>query len=285
MERRRLIGSFILLRRFAQKNSQSRCAVTIALLRICVASVRMMFLGVVVVFMSATSICSQTVTFLGHVTEQTNGQPITGAAIVAEGNQTGTRVAITDAQGNYILSFGGNSNIRLRAYLPNYVLNPVLVTILDPSGFPITGAITKDFAGTSFPFLPFGRPPALLTEDNSLNALTLDNVTNTRDPFTITTDAYPGNDKRTRLTLFVVDLDLYPNQGETLAGTVSAKAQSGPTSYTLTPEDLRKVPGAPWLSQLIVRLPEDFILSGVTTAQVTVTARGEVSRSANLKFK
>ena len=70
-----------------------------------------MVLLFVVMLVCASPYFGQTVTFSGRVTEQSTGQGISGAVVVAEGNQTGTRVAVTDAQGNYTLPFGANTDI------------------------------------------------------------------------------------------------------------------------------------------------------------------------------
>lgn len=227
----------------------------------------------------AIAVSAQTVTFSGRVTEQSTGQSISGVAVVAEGNQTGTRVAVSDAQGNYTLPLGANTNIRLRAYKTNYIFNPILITFT--SSGTISGSFNRDFEGSSLPILIFAKPPVLLTEDSSLNALVLDGVIQTRDPFPLMTDNYFGTDKRTRLTLLLVDLDLY--QGEPLS-IISVQAQDAQQkNYTLPVEDLRKVPGVPWMSQLLVRLPSE--LAGVTNVTLTVTARGQVSRAARISLK
>jgi hypothetical protein len=239
----------------------------------------LIFIALLVV---ALSVSAQTVTFSGRVTEQSTGQGLSGAAVVAEGNVTGTRVVVTDAQGNYTLPMGANTNIKLRPYKTTYNFNPLMVIHVS-TGPPISGSFTHDFAGSSFPVLIFALPPVLLTEDNSLNALVLDNVIQIRDPFPITDNDYFGSDKRTRLTLLLVDLDLYPNQGETLS-VITAQAQDAQfQTYNLVVEDLRKVPNFPWLSQLTVRLPPE--LAGVTSATVTVTARGQVSNRAGILLK
>jgi hypothetical protein len=230
----------------------------------------------------AGSIHAQTATFSGRVTEQSTGQGVSGAAVVAAGNVTGTRVAVTDAQGNYSLSVSANTNIKLRAYKPTYTFNPLMVSFVS-SGPAISGAFTQNFSGSSFPFLIFGLPPVLLTEDNSLNTLALDNVIYTRDPFPVTTSEYFVSDKRTRLTLLLVDLDVYANQGETLS-IISAQARDAQgMSYALVVEDLRKVPGVPWMSQLTVRLPTE--LNGQSNVTVTVSARGQVSNGANMRLR
>lgn len=238
----------------------------------------------VLLFIGATSAAAQG-TFSGRVTDNTTGQGVSGAAVVMAGNQTGTRVATSDASGNYSLPYDWNTSIELRAYKPPYIFSPILVSISSPGGFPVFGPITQNFQGTILPvqILIFPLPPVLLTEDNSLNALTLDNELHLRDPFSTSTNSYFGSDKRTRLTLLLVDLDLYPNQGETLSTTVTAQAQDAQSRiYNLTPEDLRKVPGFPWMSQLTVRLPPE--LSGVGNATVTVAARGQVSLAAKVRF-
>jgi hypothetical protein len=239
---------------------------------------------VVLLLGSANTVSAQTATFSGRVTEQNTGQGISGAAVVAEGIVTGTRVAVTDAQGNYSLPFGANNNIRLRAYKATYTFDPLMVVYVS-SGPPLSGSFSRDFAGTSFPFRLIARPPVLLTEDNSLNALTLDGVVRTRDPFAIANDHYFGSDKRTRLTLLLVDLDLYPNQGENLS-IISVQALDAQSrTYTLVPEDMQKVPGVPWMSQLIVRLPPE--LSGVGQANITVTMQGQFqdSKTAKARFQ
>ena len=228
-----------------------------------------LILGVVIC--CASALAAQTATFTGRVTEQANGQGVSGAVVVAEGNVTGTRVVVTDAQGTYNLPFGANSNIRIRPYKATYTFSPLMVVHVT-TGSAIFGTFSQDFSGSSFPVRIITMPPVLLTEDNSLNALTLDGVVRTRDPFAVTNDHYFGSDKQTRLTLLLVDLDLYPNQGENLS-MISVQAQDAQSNtYTLVPEDLRKVPGFPWMSQLTVRLPPE--VSGVGETNVNVTFQG-----------
>ena len=243
---------------------------------------RFVFL-ILIVFGGGLTLCAQTATFSGRVTEQSTGEGIAGVAVVGEANQTGARVAVTDTQGNYTLPFGPNTTIRLRAYKTNYFFNPAIVGYSSLGGFPLTGTFTQNFAGTNFPVLVLVRAPVLLTEDNSLNALALDGVMRTRDPFSLTNENYFGSDKRTRLTLLLVDLDLYPNQGETIS-IVTAQAQDALLrTYALAVEDLRKVPNVPWMSQLLVRLPTE--LAGVTDVNVTVSARGLASNAARIRLK
>lgn len=236
-----------------------------------------------VLLAGATALSAQTITFSGRVSEQSNDQGISGAVVVAEGNVTGTRVAVTDAQGNYMLPFGANTNIRLRAYKMTYFFDQMFIHI--STGPPISGSFSHHFTGTNYPFRIIPLPPVLLTEDNSLNALTLDGVVRTRNPFAVTNDHYFGTDKRTRLTLLLVDLDVYPNQGENLSFiSVEARdAQSKP--YNLVPEDLRKVSGFLWMSQLTVRLPAEVSGAGETNIKVTFKDQFQESRAAKVRFQ
>ena len=95
------------------------------------------------------AITAQTVTCSGRVTEQASGQGISGAVVVGEGNLTGTRVAVTDAQGNYTLPFGANTNIRLRAYKTTYTFDTLLVMHVS-SGPPLSGSFSQNFARLEF---------------------------------------------------------------------------------------------------------------------------------------
>jgi hypothetical protein len=242
-------------------------------------------LALLILFCATASVWAQqtTVTIAGRVTDQNTGQPISGVAIAGVGNQTGTRVALSDAQGNYTLPFGANTDIKLRAYKTGYFFNPVSAEITTPGTLPINLTFTNNYTGTSLPFpiLIFPQPPILLTEDSSLNALALDSELHTRDPFALNNDSYFGTDKRTRLQLYLVDLDLY--SGETLS-IITAQAQDAQQkSYVLPVEDLRKVPDTPWLTQLTVRLPSE--MAGVTDITLSVSARGQTSNLTKLRLK
>lgn len=217
-------------------------------------------------------------TFSGRVTDQNTGQGIAGVAVVAQGNQTGTRIAVSDAQGNYTLSMGANTNIRARAYKTTYIFNPLLAGYASIGGFPITGSHALDFSGAKIPILIIAPAPILLTEDESLEVLALDSVLQTRRPFASVNDKYFLSDKRTRLILFLVDLDLY--NGELLT-TITAQAQDSlQRIYDFTVVDLRKSPGFPWLTELTVIAPAD--LPPATELSLTVSARGQISNAAKL---
>ena len=232
---------------------------------------------------AVTSVCAQqtVVTISGRVTDQSTGQPIAGAAVSAQGNLTGTRVSITDAQGDYTLPLGANTDITLRAYTSLYAFNP-LSTEFTSFGGPFTGTLSRNFTGNKLPFpiLIFALPPIVLTEDSSLNTLAFDSMLYLRDPFALVNDNHLGTDKRTRLMLLLIDMDLY--SGETIS-IITVQAQDAQQrTFVLPVEDLRKVPDFPWLSQLMVRLPPE--LAAVTDVTISVSARGQTSNLTKVRL-
>lgn len=225
---------------------------------------------------------SQTVTFSGRVTDANTGLGIPDVAVVALGNQTGTRVALTNTQGDYTLEMGTNTNIKVRAYRTKFLFNPVNVGITSIGG-PITGSHPLNFSGTALPFsiLILLQAPILLTEDSSLKALALDSVFLTRDPFALVNGNYFGTDKQTRIKLLLVDLELFI--GETISIISAQGIDNSAIAHVLPVEDLRKVPGTPWLTQLTVRVPEEIATPNVLT--ITVTARGLTSNAATIRLQ
>ena len=240
---------------------------------------RRLALLVVVLCGVGSALAQQTVaTFSGHVTDQNSGQGIADVAVLAQGNQTGTRVAISDAQGNYTLPLGANTNIKLRAYKTGFLFNPLLAGFASVGGFPITGTHQLDFSGARIPILNIAQPPILLTEDESLNVLTLDALLHTREPIPPLNNNYFIADKRTRLKLFLVDLDLY--SGETLSIIAVQARDTQQITYDFSVADLRKATGFPWLSELTVLAPGDLPAGSELT--LSVSARGQASNVVKL---
>ena len=237
--------------------------------------------GCVLIALTALTAYSQTATFSGKITNQNSGLAIPNVAVVALGNQTGTRVAVTDAQGNYTISMGANNNIRVRAYRTNFVFDPLQVAFVS-TGIPVSGPHQLDFTGAALPIpiLIFALEPILLTEDASLKALSVESVFFQRDPFPLVNNSYTGNDKRTRIKLLLVDLDLF--SGETLSIVTVQGIDQSQTARNLPVEDLRKVPGFPWISQLTVLLPTGIVPGELT---VSVTARGKTSNSGTFRIQ
>ena len=240
------------------------------------------WLAVTLVLTIAVSANSQSVTFSGKVTDQNTTLGIPDVAVVALGNLTGTRVAITDAQGNYTISMGANNSIRLRAYRTNFLFNPVQVGFVSVGAF-LSGPQHLDFSGAAIPSAVFiiVLEPILLTDDNSLKALSVDSVFLNRDPFPLLNDHYFGSEKRTRITLLLVDLDL--KSADTLSAVTAQATDQLQTTHNLPVEDLRKVPGIPWMSQLTLMLPSDLVVP--SELRVSVAYRGRASNTATINVE
>jgi uncharacterized protein (TIGR03437 family) len=123
-------------------------------------------------------------------------------------------------------------------------------------------------------------PPRLLTEEGTGRAIALDSVNRLREPFSLTTPYNFSPDARTRLALFATDVDLSPADG---ASAVTARAEDSQNRiYTLAVEYVGKVPGFDWLTQIIVRLPDE--IAGAGEVQVSISVRGAASNKAPISI-
>ncbi len=134
---------------------------------------------------------------------------------------------------------------------------PTNATIADGLG---VGTITDD------------DDPILETEPSSQRAVALDAVMFVRDPFAVTNPHYYGTDHRTRVMLFVRNLDLTP------APVVTAHAVDAQLmNYDLTVEHVGTLPTFLGFTQVVVRLPDGIVNAG--DLQVTITVRGRTSNT------
>lgn len=118
--------------------------------------------------------------------------------------------------------------------------------------------------------------PQLLTEEGTERAIALNAVTWTRDPFALTTEHFFNSDRRTRVALFAVNARLVTGE-DVSAMTVQAEDAQG-RIYPLAVEFVGQVPVHDWLTQIIVRLPDE--LAGVSEVWVRVSLRGQTSNRA-----
>ena len=101
-------------------------------------------------------------------------------------------------------------------------------------------------------------------------------VTFLRDPFPLTNLNNFSFDQRTRIILFAVGLELMPGED---ASVVTAQAEDvGHRIYPLKTEYVARVPGFDWLTEVSLRLPDDFLNPGEVL--VSVSLRGAVSNKA-----
>ncbi|HEX5887916.1 MAG TPA: hypothetical protein VFY61_04400, partial [Pyrinomonadaceae bacterium] len=128
---------------------------------------------------------------------------------------------------------------------------------------------------------PTNPAPVIVTEPNTDSAVALESVWLMRDPFPLTTPFNLTTDGRTRLSLFVMNLDLQPGEN---ASSVTARLEDASLKdYPLTVETVGKVPGFDWLTQVIVRLPNDT--PPAQTLLVSVSLRGQTSNKARIRMK
>lgn len=130
---------------------------------------------------------------------------------------------------------------------------------------------------------PQDPAPVIATEENSDVAVALDSPTMLRDPLAVTNpfNLSLNNDNRTRLSLFVTNLELSPGEN---SSAVAVQAQDvNMVLYPLTVEFVGDVPGVAGLSQVIVRLHPN--LTGNQTIFVNVTLHGQTSNNARVRLK
>lgn len=127
------------------------------------------------------------------------------------------------------------------------------------------------------------NPPSLrlFTEDTSDRAIALDSVTLVRDPFLPSTLNNFSADRRTRIIFFSPNLAVMP--GDSFSS-VSAQAEDSQHKvYPLTVEFIGKTPQYDWLTQIVIRLPDE--LSGANALWVSVGYRGAISNKALISLR
>ena len=124
--------------------------------------------------------------------------------------------------------------------------------------------------------------PQLVTEEDSTRAIALETTTGRAEPFEATTFmpwTLDSSDRQTRISLLAMNLD--SSFGDS-ASTVTVDAEDvNHNHYPLTVEYLGRVPGYPWLDQLVVRL-DDNIDDTIGDVLVSINARGLTSNRARV---
>jgi len=123
--------------------------------------------------------------------------------------------------------------------------------------------------------------PVLISEPNTDSAVALDSVTLVRDPFAVTNPFNFSTDQRTRLMLFGMNLDLLP--GENSSAVTARLEDASQNAFPLTVEFVGKVPGFDWLTEVVVRLPDNTPVN--QTLNVSVTLRGKTSNKVRVRMK
>ncbi|HEX6717425.1 MAG TPA: hypothetical protein VF088_09955, partial [Pyrinomonadaceae bacterium] len=122
--------------------------------------------------------------------------------------------------------------------------------------------------------------PVIIVEETSNHAFALDSITFTSHPYHFTNPNNFSSDKRTRLMLLVANIDLLPEDDSSIVAAQARDAQNN--TFVLPVEAVAKVPSFNWLTQVIVRLPDQ--LANLNQVTVTVTCRGQTSNPAIIQI-
>ena len=122
--------------------------------------------------------------------------------------------------------------------------------------------------------------PVVLTEEGSNRALALDSATFIASPFRVTNTNNFSTDQHTRLMLLVANIDLLPGDDASVATAQAQDSQGG--TFPLPVEAVTKVPTFDWITEVIVRLPDQ--LGSVSQALVSVNCRGQTSDPAMIQL-
>ena len=128
---------------------------------------------------------------------------------------------------------------------------------------------------------PATPAPVIATEENTDSAIALDSPTMVRDPFALTNPFNLSSDNHTRVMLFATNLDLAP--GENTSAITAQVQDAAANVFPLPVEFAGKVPGFDWLTQVVVRLPNNF--PGSQPVFVSVTLHGQTSNKARIQLK
>ena len=122
--------------------------------------------------------------------------------------------------------------------------------------------------------------PVILAEEGSNRAMAIDSTTFTYHPFHFTNPNNFSTDQRTRLLLLVANIDLMPGEDFSIVKAEAQDAQGNP--FSLPVEAVVKVPSFDWLTQVIVRLPDQ--MANLNQVTVRVSCRGQTSNSAIIEL-
>ncbi|MDX6695754.1 MAG: TolB protein [Blastocatellia bacterium] len=148
------------------------------------------------------------------------------------------------------------------------------LTLSNPTGSVARGRMTASLtiSGTA--------PPLLLTEQNSEHAIALNAATWLRDPFSVVSLINFGVDQRTRVALFAQYADLQPGENASVLSVQAEDAQH--RIYTLPVEYVGAVPNQGWVTQIVVKLPDEIAHAG--DVWLSFTLRGIASNRALLRI-
>jgi uncharacterized protein DUF1800 len=142
----------------------------------------------------------------------------------------------------------------------------------------LLGALLALTACCTMSFGQSSDGPVLLTEANSTRAIALESVTFQRDPFAVVSPSLLSSDKRTRIIVFAMNVDLYAGEAAN-AFTAEAEA-SGRRVFPLKVESVGRVPGFEGLKQITIRLDE--LMGSAGDVLLRISLRGMTSNRVRI---
>jgi Calx-beta domain-containing protein len=120
----------------------------------------------------------------------------------------------------------------------------------------------------------------LLNQTSSTRGVALDSVTYVAETIPIITERNFSADQRARLIVFAIGTKLA--NGETAAAVTATAQDSTGTVRPLTVEDVRKVPGFPWLTQVVLKLTDQIVPGDV---KVKISMHNQTSNTILVALK
>ncbi|MEO8435977.1 MAG: carboxypeptidase regulatory-like domain-containing protein [Pyrinomonadaceae bacterium] len=110
-------------------------------------------------------------------------------------------------------------------------------------------------------------PPVLISQPSSTRAIALESLNFVSEPFKLESPYSFGDDHRTRIMLFALNLSLAP--GEALSSVNADAEDASHRHYNLLVEHVGPVPEQEWLTAVVVRLSDDMGDVGDVLVRVT----------------
>lgn len=178
----------------------------------------------------------------GHVTDRF-GNNVNNVTMTLSDSRSATTQ--TDADGS--CSF---ANLPAGSYVvtptkTNYSFTPPSRT------FNLSGNQTANFTASVTPGVP-----VLISEADSTRAVALDSVLWLRDPFSLDSPVPWRTERRTRVMLFAMNLELLA--GEDISIVTADAEDASHRIYPLVVESVGRVPGSYWLSNVTIRLNDEM---------------------------
>ena len=182
------------------------------------------------------------------------GVPLSGVSIALAGTLTASTQ--TDIVGKYSVVVRPGGGYNLTASKLNYSFDPNVINLTA-----VNGDQTCNFKATLNPGIP-----VLLAASDPTRALAIDAVLGTPEPFDFSYDYPWSEDRRTRLLLFVENIDL--STPENMRDLTAELEDSLHFIYPLTVEYGGKVEGVDLTDHVVVKLNDNLTASGAYSIRI-----------------